>query len=140
MYIGKKKVLSIFNGYVQSDADMFNKVYPVGSIYTSASETSPAELFGGTWEKIEGKFLLTASDSYGLGSTGGSADAVVVAHNHDYQGWSLEVCPEAGTDRFAFVQSEEYDNANLRLQEAGVDGTGKNMPPYLVVNAWKRIA
>ena len=25
-------------------------------------------------------------------------------------------------------------------QEAGVDGTGKNMPPYLTVNVWKRIA
>lgn len=44
---------------------LYDTVYPVGSIYMSTNYTSPANLFGGTWERIRGKFLLGAdSDPY----------------------------------------------------------------------------
>ena len=45
--------------------------WPVGSIYMSVSSTSPATLFGGTWERISERFLLGASSSYPAGGTGG---------------------------------------------------------------------
>lgn len=35
-----------------------NMVYPIGSIYMSMNETDPSTLFGGTWERISGRFLL----------------------------------------------------------------------------------
>lgn len=57
-------------------------IYPIGAIYMSTDPTSPAELFGGTWQRIEGRFLLGAGSGYSAGSTGGSADAIVVSHNH----------------------------------------------------------
>ena len=37
-------------------------IYPVGAIYMSVSSTSPASLFGGTWEQIQNRFLLAAGD------------------------------------------------------------------------------
>lgn len=46
-------------------------IYPIGSIYISTNETSPQTLFGGNWEKIEGKFLLGSSVNHSLGETGG---------------------------------------------------------------------
>lgn len=64
-------------------ADAVNVIYPVGSIYISTVATNPAILFGvGTWVAIGGQFLLGTNGSYGLGSTGGSKDAVVVSHTH----------------------------------------------------------
>ena len=36
------------------------RTYPVGAIYISVSSTSPASLFGGTWERISGRFLIGA--------------------------------------------------------------------------------
>ena len=58
-------------------------VYPVGSIYMSVNNVSPSTLFGfGVWEKIEDKFLLASGTTFEDGSTGGSADSVVVSHNH----------------------------------------------------------
>lgn len=51
-----------------------NIVYPIGSIYISVNEMSPQQLFGGEWEKIEGRFLLGSDNSYSLGATGGEAN------------------------------------------------------------------
>ena len=63
-------------------------VYPVGSIYCSYGTISPDILFGfGQWTKIEGRFLLGANSTYGLGSTGGEATVALTvaqlpAHSH----------------------------------------------------------
>lgn len=59
-------------GY-SSTKSTFDKleIFPVGSIYTSINSTNPATLFGGTWEQIQGRFLLSASSSYAAGDTGG---------------------------------------------------------------------
>jgi hypothetical protein len=44
--------------------------YPVGSIYQSTDPTSPAQLFGGTWEQIaQDRVLMGASDTHPAGST-----------------------------------------------------------------------
>ena len=48
--------------------------YPVGSFYFSQNSTSPATLFGGTWEQLEqGRVLLSQGTNYPAGSTGGEA-------------------------------------------------------------------
>ena len=65
---------------------IFNLIYPVGSIYMSANNVSPALLFGGTWEQIQDRFLLAAGSSYSAGSTGGSANASLPAHTHTVSG------------------------------------------------------
>ena len=44
--------------------------YPVGSIYQSTGSTSPAALFGGTWEQIASeRVLMGASSSHKAGTT-----------------------------------------------------------------------
>lgn len=44
--------------------------YPVGAIYISTNSTSPASLFGGTWESIASeRVLMGVSGSHGAGST-----------------------------------------------------------------------
>lgn len=65
---------------------VINKVYPVGAIYISTVETSPNTLFGGTWERIQDRFLLAAGSSYTNGSTGGAS-----THTHTTGDCTLEV-------------------------------------------------
>lgn len=82
---GKEAVtLEQFKLFAESQGGGFDvdKVYPVGSIYLSMASTNPSTLFGGTWQKLEGRFLLTSDSTYSAGSTGGSNDAVVVSHSH----------------------------------------------------------
>lgn len=48
--------------------------YPIGAIYQSLINTSPATLFGGTWAAIgAGTFLVAAGSGYEVGTTGGAA-------------------------------------------------------------------
>ena len=64
-----------------------NNIYPIGAIYMSASSTNPSTLFGGTWQEITGKFLLSRSDAYIAGSTGGESTVTLTnnempTHSH----------------------------------------------------------
>lgn len=47
------------------------RAYPVGSIYMSVNSTSPASLFGGTWERLKDYVLVGASDNFSAGAAAG---------------------------------------------------------------------
>lgn len=60
---------------------LYEKVYPVGSVYmTSDDNFNPEEVFGGTWHHVTDDVYLKAVMSGG-GSTGGSTDHVITASN-----------------------------------------------------------
>ena len=51
-------------------ADSALAAYPVGSIYQSTDPTSPAALFGGSWEEIASeRVLMGASSTHAAGTT-----------------------------------------------------------------------
>lgn len=51
-------------------ASVISNMYPVGSIYMSTSSTSPASIFGGSWQSIASeRVLMGVSGSHGAGST-----------------------------------------------------------------------
>lgn len=54
--------------YTSDIPDLLSKVYPVGSIYLSVNNTSPASFLGGTWEQIGANYALWTATS-GAGST-----------------------------------------------------------------------
>lgn len=53
--------------------NLLDQIYPIGSIYLTLAEISPATQFGGTWELVGvNKVLIGAGDRYAVNSTGGS--------------------------------------------------------------------
>lgn len=60
---------------------MTDYVYPVGSIYMTTSAMNPGTIFGGTWAKIENRFLIGASGTYSVGTTGGSTTQTLTTTN-----------------------------------------------------------
>lgn len=69
-------------------ARLVDAIYPIGSIYMSVNSTSPATLFGGNWEAIQDKFLLSAGSTYPAGTLGGEAshvlnEAEMPKHHHN---------------------------------------------------------
>ena len=123
---------------------------PIGSVYISVSSTNPSTYFGGTWEQIEDKFLLASGTSYSNGATGGSANAIVVSHTHTQNQHRHELTGSKTTGistgnylraGYGSATDGQYTNyATPTINSTGEDGTGKNMPPYIVVNVWKRTA
>ena len=137
--------------HLSSDVtDLIDVIYPVGSIYMSVNNVSPSALFGGTWEQIKDKFLLASGTSYSNGATGGSADAVIVEHTHTQAQHRHEMIGSltGGISSGSYLRagagsqknSKYTDYATPTINSVGVSGTGKNMPPYLTVNVWKRTA
>lgn len=134
--------------------NLLRKIYPVGSLYMSAKATSPASLFGGTWEQIKDRFILAAGDTYAAGSTGGEAEHALTvdempAHRHEginidnmyCFGW--ENGSRTGVNFQKFYGGTYWgDDVQNRLASgyAGGSTAHNNMPPYLTAYIWKRIA
>lgn len=127
----------------------FNAIYPIGSIYINIGETNPETFFGGTWERIEDKFLLSAGSTYGLGTTGGEATHILTTpemprHAHELyvydSGWTNTVPSTLDTARYGAWTKTGVRSTGYPVRHEGGNQAHNNMPPYLVVNVWKRTA
>ena len=130
--------------------------YPVGSIYISVNSTSPEKLFGGTWAKINGRFLVgtgTATDRIGTSrtfnvwETGG-----LFNHNHItsigmdnsgalYQALDSSAFPYYGSivlsniKRGLLMGAQIASNQPARISLTSLED---GVPPYYAVNMWER--
>ena len=126
--------------------------YPVGSIYMSVNSTNPGELFGGTWEQIQGRFLLGQGSGYSVGAMGGEANHALSVSELPKNIGHLNALSWASnnwmTDGSFSVEQKNKDRTSPGGSDWGdalytLSGGGlahNNMPPYLVVYIWKRTA
>ena len=138
------------------------EVYPVGSLYFSLDVTSPADLFGGTWSKINNtNYLRLNSGNSAAGSTGGSSS---VNHTHQLPigwdrmsnnnepriwGWQdINGLPNFGSNVFSNQswQLLGFNGANITnisgaTRMAIAAHTSINITPtYMTINVWERKA
>lgn len=178
-HVGTEKRLDVawdsnFEKDVRIGGDLFvggktllDMVYPVGAYYSSSDPTSPAELFGGAWEEIHGRFLFAEDDAHPAGSTGGEEKHTLTvgempSHgNHLMQGRMYEELAENASNDSSYRSNTLYlpktafaSTGNINrgwkdwnggeMYPAGtLKGGGNphnNMPPYLAVYTWHRIA
>lgn len=119
---------------------LMNMVYPVGSIYMSVNATSPASLFGGTWESLGGRFLIGQDGTYTAGSTGGEAAHTLTidempSHGHGYRQMNVSGSQTVGSGTGGY-----YNGSQQQTDKTGGGHAHNNMPPYLAVYMWKRTA
>lgn len=124
--------------------------WPIGSIYMSVNSTSPANLFGGTWERISDTFLFAASSSYPAGSTGGEfTHKLTQSELPDYSlsvaNGSNVIRSKTGSSADAYVQTQSsgwgipnWESKTVTVASGGSGAAHNNMPPYLSVWIWKR--
>lgn len=135
----------------KSLAEIMLDLYPVGAVYISVNSTSPASLFGGTWEQLQDRFLLAAGSTYSAGSTGGEATHTLTvdeipSHSHDMPNpdWTsgdyVKTWPAWASLYKASQKSSEFSCAPGSTQNTGSSIAHNNMPPYLAVYMWKRVS
>ena len=122
--------------------DIYN-LYPVGSIYMSVNSTNPSNYFGGTWDPIKDTFLLACGDTYANGATGGEAThqlkiEEMPSHNHAIEMTTGGVRYQI--ERVPFGNQSVWGNSNIPIKPTGGNQPHNNMPPYLAVYVWKRVA
>ncbi len=132
-----------------ADKKRLDNLYPVGSIYQSTDPTSPAALFGGTWEQIASeRVLMGASSSHAAGTTvkaglpniTGSFVADVKKGEHKVSG--------AFTAGNVIASTGEY-NSFSDVYKFSLDASKSNaiygrsstvQPAAYYVHIWKRVA
>lgn len=73
----RKKTLNVNGKISLYGTDLLDIIYPIGSLYWTSKnpqQFDPNVEFGGTWQQVKDKFILAAGDTYGNGTTGGSAE------------------------------------------------------------------
>lgn len=137
--------------------EIFNLIYPVGSIYISVNQTNPSTLFGGTWEEIRGVFLLshdpnttmqhkTLGAKYGSWNTSDTALTIdqMPAHSHEFKDTGRPLYWDSGLQSMGGLTSGnnvQYTwDAKTKDTGGGKGHNHKFCPPVLVVKMWKRTA
>lgn len=145
--------------------DLISFVYPVGSIYMSVNNVSPATFMGGTWTQIKDRFLLACGSTYKAGATGGEEkhkltkseipnytigtipEAVPFNHNNwNNGGITSGDLGKASSSKKGVANNNDVLTIVSDTQwgyKISTDGGGQphnNMPPYLAVYMWKRTA
>jgi len=144
--------------------DILASVYPVGSIYINATNSSnPSSLLGfGTWTafgagRVPVGFDASDSNFDTAEETGGSKDAIVVSHTHtttvtdpghshtanentspEYVGtgvYRTDVWNDSATNT-----STSTTGISVSVNSTGSSGTNANLQPYIVVKMWRRTA
>lgn len=129
---------------------------------TLSTEASVIAVYGGSqWVKIEGKFLLGASSSHAVNSTGGSENVVLTesqlpkikggfyARGVYNEGQNIigdgpgifTVAVKQGISWLnSVVTQSQTKNTDLVTMEFGNNQPHDNMPPYKAVYIWERTA
>lgn len=130
-------------------ADMALTFYPIGALYLSSVSTSPAELFGGTWESFGlNRVLRSAKDT----NTGG-ADSVTLTISqipaHSHTEWINSTASEGQSNIGLASNSTVFkDRAivtsgtgiGMKTGNTGGGGAFSNIPAYQNCYVWKRVA
>lgn len=87
-------------------------IYPIGSYFITESSdfntvAKVQDHFGGTWTRVEGRFLYGSTSA---GGTGGSNNAIVVSHSHTFTGTQGTTNDTGSHDHFL----TSYNNAGSK--------------------------
>lgn len=142
---------------------VLDRIQPVGSLYFSTNSTSPASLFGGTWERYaQGRVMVSASDTdtdFTVGKTGGSKTHELrvrlgniyglagISSTTNFSGISVD----GGKTYNGFTNFDGYQTVDtargmdgsfgsMRIEFDTAIGNLPTLDPYVSVYIWRRTA
>ncbi len=121
-----------------AEQSIINKIYPVGAVYISFSSINPSTLFGGTWERIEDRFLFASTSA---GVTGGEKEHKLTVDEMPNHVHSIDTHPYDADSGSPYKYTRA--GTGVSIGKDGTDSKGgdkphNNMPPYITVYMWRR--
>ena len=125
-------------------------VYPVGSIYFTASAVSPNTSIGGSWIRYaEGKCFFGVDDNdtdFALETTGGVKEVVLTeaqmpSHSHTLDDFVRAVQSNGAIYHNDFQKVPKPIGITTLANTTDATGGGQaheNLPPYIAIYIWKR--
>lgn len=141
--------MAVQKGDLIQATEIFQNIFPVGSIYLTVTTDNPSKYFGGTWKKCsEGRVLQGCTSSENGGTTKeaglpniwGTTDGIEAAGYSQRQTGAFYLMSEKG------IGSNDSDYDNLRVgfdasRCSGIYGRSSTVqPPAFLVHIWQRIA
>ena len=140
--------------------NLMDVVYPIGSMYFSATSTSPASTVGGTWSQIKGAVIAaTGSNGFASVNYGGSLKMSIKqmpTHSHDGKTAvngtkkshftnAVSIAGYAWTDTFTGLDYGIYQTdqtvSEMNTAMTNATGGGQNFLPYHYgCYVWRRTA
>lgn len=131
------------NPIVMGGEALLDTYYPVGRIYFSTVNVSPASFMGGSWTRIQDRFLLCAGTAYAAGTTGGEANVTLTVNQMPSHTHGVETPMQSWGHLRQDGDQHIWILGDVNQQKINPTGGGQphnNMPPYLAVYAWRRAA
>lgn len=130
---------------------LLDSVYPIGSIYISVNNVSPAKFLGGEWVEFAKGKTIVGIDSTNIRfnnpeKTGGLETVKLEISQLPEHSHSIKMSVSTGaiqdTDAFTNIgiKSESGPINYGDTNKAGLNQPHENMPPYIVVYMWKRVS
>lgn len=122
--------------------NMIDRLFGVGYVWISYTNTSPASLVGGTWTPITGRFpYFNAGNSIGGANTHTLTEAEMPSHSHSAKSWHNVVQQYEGIASKPCVAWEDWldDGSGAWSNRTGGGGSHNNMPAYQTLYAWRRV-
>ncbi len=124
--------------------------WPVGSYYWTNNNISPRDIFGGQWEKIEGRFLYAADYKRTVNSTGGQERVTLSinempSHTHQSRDGKTFCTSRRRTgvnsngDWGVWKYDDDTKNHYNETSYTGGGNSHENMPPYIAAYCWRRV-
>lgn len=141
--------LAITNAINNAVASALNRAHPVGELYTSDVSTSPASLFGGTWQQLtaDAYFKIVTSGAGALGGTS-SSHVIPLASMPRHNGHVPELAtgsgsyfvPMSAVQPFGKRQFAKHDNTEAEIVIEVAGNSQPYYPYYYGIYAWRRTA
>tara|TARA_S200000501_G_scaffold186473_1_gene175322 strand:- start:6441 stop:9308 length:2868 start_codon:yes stop_codon:yes gene_type:complete len=96
----------------------------------SASATTELQAIRTNVPDLRDRFVIGSGSTYGENDTGGSADAVVVEHKHTTSVDNHLLFDGSGSQNISYGGAGGYPAQTFTMNNEGVSGTDKNLPPY----------
>lgn len=130
-----------------------NQMYPVGSLYFSTNSTSPATIYGGSWERYgKGRTLVSVNESdtdFTAGKTGGEKTNthrhwMPMGKENGRPGFSTRTLTEihmrSGSGQHSIFKEDHFGSDGEWTEQTTYDAIIDIMNPYIAVYIWRRTA